>query len=81
MQPYFGCYQYITTKKGLQALDMNSDGYIDWKEFLVYVKWALSQYPHVSDVDELMSIVFEKGLIPAMRDERVKQGNFNRSTL
>ena len=72
MQPYFGCYHCITTKKGLQALDMNSDGYIDWKEFLVYVKWALSQYPHVSGVDELMSI--EKGLIPAMRDERVKRG-------
>ena len=81
MQPYFGCYQCITTKKGLQALDMNSDGYIDWKEFLVYVKWALSQYPHVAGVDELMSIVFEKGLIPAMRDERVRRGTFNRSTL
>ena len=81
LQPYFGCYRCTTTKKGLQALDMNSDGYINWKEFLVYVKWALSQYPHVTDVDELMRIVFEKGLVPAMRDERVKQGTFNRSTL
>ena len=81
MRPYFGYYQSIATKKGLQALDMNSDGYIDWKEFLVYVKWALSQYPNVADVDELMSIVFRKGLIPAMRDEIVKQGTFKHSTL
>ena len=28
LQPYFGCYQCTTTKKGLQALDMNSDGYM-----------------------------------------------------
>ena len=81
MQPYFGCYQCIATKKGLQALDMNSDGYIDWKEFLVYVKWALSQYPDVANVDELMSIVFRKGLIPAMRDEIIRQGTLKHSTL
>ena len=78
MQPYFGCYRCVTTKKGLKALDMDEDGYVDWNEFLVYVKWALRQYPNVSDADELMSIVFEKGLIPAMRDERVKAKAFDR---
>ena len=78
MQPYFGCYRCVTTKKGLKALDMDEDGYVDWKEFLVYVKWALRQYPNVSDADELMSIVFEKGLVPAMRDERVKAKAFDR---
>ena len=60
---------------------MDSDGYIDWKEFFVYVKWALNQYPNVADVDELMSIAFEKRLLPAMRDERVKQETFNHSAL
>lgn len=79
MQPYFGCYRCVTTKKGLQALDMDEDGYVDWNEFLVYIKWALRQYPNVSDADELMSIAFEKGLIPAMRDERIKHGAFDRS--
>ena len=79
MQPYFGCYRCITTKKGLRALDMDKDGYIDWYEFLVYIKWALRQYPNVEDVDSLMSIVFEKGLMPAMRDERIKQQVFNRT--
>jgi len=78
MQPYFGCYRCVTTKKSLKALDMDEDGYVDWNEFLVYVKWALRQYPDVSDADELMSVVFEQGLIPAMRDERVKAKAFDR---
>ena len=79
MQPYFGCYRCETTKKGLKALDMDEDGYVDWNEFLVYIKWALRQYPNVPTADELMSIVFEKGLIPAMRDERIKHGLFERT--
>jgi len=78
MQPYFGCYRCVTTKKSLKALDMDEDGYVDWNEFLVFVKWALRQYPDVPDADELMSIVFEKALIPAMRDERVKAEAFDR---
>lgn len=81
LQPYFGCYRCATTKKGLRALDMDADGYVDWKEFLVYIKWALRQYPNVTGVEELMSIVFEKGLIPAMRDERKKLNVFNRCTM
>ena len=73
MAPYFGCYRCSRTKKGLLALDMNSDGFVDWEEFLVYIKWALRQYPDVKDADTLLSIVFEKGLIPAMRDENIKK--------
>ncbi|XP_065892202.1 uncharacterized protein [Dysidea avara] len=78
MQPYFGCYRCVTTKKALRALDIDKDNYVDWKEFLVYIKWALRQYPNVENVDSLMSIVFEKGLMPAMRDERAKSKAFNR---
>lgn len=73
MAPYFGCYRCTRTKKGLLALDMDNDGYVDWKEFVVFIKWALGQYPDTEDVDVLMKIVFEKGLIPAMRDEKVKK--------
>ena len=73
MAPYFGCYRCSRTKKGLMALDMDNDGFIDWNEFLVYIKWALHQYPDTEDADVLMSIVFEKGLIPAMRDEKIKK--------
>ena len=73
MAPYFGCYRCSRTKKGLMALDMDNDGFIDWYEFLVYIKWALRQYPDTEDPDVLLSIVFEKGLIPAMRDEKIKK--------
>ena len=72
MSPYIGCYRCEDARKGLRALDMDSDGFIDWSEFMVYVKWALRQYPLVADVDELLSVAFRKGLIPAMQDENVK---------
>ena len=73
MAPYFGCYRCTRTKKGLSALDMDSDGFVDWEEFLVYIKWALRQYPDTEDKETLLKIVFEKGLIPAMRDEKIKK--------
>ena len=57
MAPYFGCYRCHITKQGLQCLDMDSDGYVDWKEFLVYNEWALHQYPDVSNADELLDLL------------------------
>ena len=48
------------------------DGLIDWYEFRVYLIWALNQYPDIRDVEELLSITFRKGLIPAMQDEILK---------
>ena len=52
---------------------MDSDGQVDWSEFLVYLKWALHQYPKdISTMEDLLDITFRKGLIPAMRDEREK---------
>ena len=74
MAPYFGCYRCIDTKYALRALDMDADGYVDWNEFMVYIKWALHQYPDVESADEVLTIAFEKGLIPAMRDEKLKAG-------
>ena len=71
MAPYFGCFRCEDTRKGLKAIDMDSDGYVDWSEFLVYVKWAIREYPNINDVDELLSITFRKGIIPAMRDELI----------
>ena len=69
MAPYFGCFMCDDTQKALQAINMDNDGYIDWNEFLVYLKWAMRQYPNIKDVDELLSVAFNKGIIPAMRDE------------
>ena len=72
MIPYFGCYMCEDTKKALSAIDMDSDGTVDWKEFLVYLKWAAHQYPDTETAEELLSIAFRKGVIPAMQDELVK---------
>lgn len=73
MSPYFGCYECETSKKGLQAIDMDSDGKVDWHEFAVYLKWALHQYPDITTTDELLATAFQKGLIPAMHDEILKK--------
>ena len=69
MAPYFGCFRCDDTRKGLRAIDMDSDGRIDWNEFSLYLKWALHQYPNIKDADELLSVTFRKGIIPAMHDE------------
>ena len=71
MAPYFGCFKCHDTRKALQAIDMDNDGHIDWNEFLLYLKWALRQYPEIKDADELLSVAFHKGIIPAMQDELV----------
>ncbi|KAJ7369455.1 hypothetical protein OS493_038822, partial [Desmophyllum pertusum] len=57
------------TLKALKAINMDNDDHIDWNEFLVYLKWAMHQYPSINDVDELLSVAFRKGIIPAMQDE------------
>jgi len=72
MSPYFGCYRCEDTRKGLQALDMDSDDYVDWSEFSLYLKWALRQYPKLAGVDELLSCTFRKAIIPAMQDVTLK---------
>eukprot|EP00794_Sanderia_malayensis_P011795 gene11795-13015_t len=75
MAPYFGCYRCDETKKALKAIDMDSDGTVDWNEFAVYLKWAGRQYPATKDAEELLSVAFRKGLIPAMQDEVIKQSD------
>ena len=72
MAPYFGCFKCACTKHGLQAIDLDEDGLVNWSEFAVYLKWALHHYPEIKDTDELLSITFRKGLIPIMHDEFLK---------
>lgn len=73
LQPYFGCYRCIDTKQALRAIDMDNDGTVDWNEFLVYIKWALYEYPDIKNADEVLEIAFTKGLMPAMRDVRINE--------
>ena len=72
MAPYFGCYRCEETKQALQAIDMDNDGYIEWSGFLVYLKWALREYPDIATQEKLIDIAFRKGLMPAMQNELVK---------
>ena len=68
MAPYFGCYRCDETRKALQALDMDCNGWIDWKEFLVFLKWAGHAYPETATSRQLLDIAFKQGLLPAMQD-------------
>ena len=68
LAPYFGCYRCDETKRALKAIDMDEDGSVDWNEFALYLRWAAREYPNAKDAEELLSIAFRKGLIPAMQD-------------
>lgn len=75
MAPYFGCYRCHITKEALKVLDLDSDGYVEWKEFVLYIKWALREYPNIQSADELLDVAFQKGIIPIVRDEHIKMGS------
>ena len=66
MAPYFSCYQGEDIKRGLEALDIEKEGFVDWHEFKQYLVWAGREYPDVESVNELKDIAFRRGLIPAM---------------
>ena len=73
LAPYFGCYRCDETKKASKAIDMDEDGTVDWQEFSLYLKWAIREYPQTKTAEELLSVAFRKGLIPAMQDVVLKQ--------
>ena len=77
MAPYFGCYHCTDTKSAFKAIDMDSDGSVDWNEFLTYLKWALRQYPDIKSSDDLIQTAFQKGIIPAMRDIKLNNRELN----
>ena len=71
LQPYFSSSKCEDARKSMKALDMNNNGKVEWSEFMVYVKWAINEYPDINDMNDLLSVTFEKGLLPAMLDELV----------
>ena len=54
-------------------IDMDEDGRVDWNEFALYLKWAIRQYPQTMTAEQLLSIAFRKGIIPAMQDVVISQ--------
>ena len=69
MKSYFTSLSYSDAQKAMNTLDMDMDGEIDWNEFLVYVKWAINQYPSICDLTELLSVTFKQGIISAIQDK------------
>ena len=69
MSHFISCSRSVEIDIGLRALDMDSDGMIDWSEFKFYLVWAGRQYPNVQTSQELLDKAFRFGLIPAMKDE------------
>lgn len=56
-----------TARKALHKLDVDKDGYIDWKEFLVYIKFALAQDADLPTSSDVIDFAFTRGLIPSIR--------------
>ena len=71
LQPYYPKIKSGDARKALKALDINNDGKVEWSECMVYVKWAITEYPEISDLEELLSVTFKKGLFMAMQNEVV----------
>ena len=69
LKPYYPTIKSGDARKALKALDMDNDGKVEWSECMVYVKWAIYEYPDISDLEELLSVTFKKGLFMAMQDE------------
>eukprot|EP00117_Sycon_ciliatum_P029517 scpid51146/ scgid23484/ len=69
---FFNSFSSREAKQALQALDMDSNGFVDWNEFLVYIRWALTEYPDIGDTEELLDTAIKLGLTPAMKDEKVR---------
>ena len=75
MAPYFSCYRCDDTRQAMQAIDMDHDGYVNWSEFSLYLKWAVNEYCDINNAEELLTIVFQKGIIPAMQNEILSMNN------
>lgn len=67
LSPYFGSASSDDTASAMRSIDMNEDGSISWDEFLVFIKWVLSQYPGTADFEELVKIAIQKAVIPGIK--------------
>merc|ERR1712048_308197 len=69
MAPHFGCYRCEESQTALACIDMDADGFVEWKEFAVFLNWAAKEYPKITTAEELITVAFNKGIKPAMQDE------------
>ena len=69
MSPYFSSYSNADVGRPLKAMNLVNESGIPWKEFSIYLKWALSEYPDTATAEDLLSTAFTKALIPIMQTE------------
>ena len=65
---HFECLRCQDTEQICKVLNAVHDSGMDWEEYLVYIKWALIEYPETETAAEAMSIALEKGIIPALQN-------------
>merc|ERR1719233_962066 len=58
MAPYFGGHRCEDSLRGLEALDVDEDGLIEWNEFKFYLIWAGRQHPNVENRTQLLDFAF-----------------------
>ncbi|XP_038047650.1 uncharacterized protein LOC119721761 [Patiria miniata] len=75
MAPYFASYKFSDTRRGLWAIGMDAEGQVDWKDFLLYLKWAVREYPMIKNEKKLLDVAFRKGILPAVRYEILQREN------
>ena len=71
LKPYYQNIKCEDARKALKALDMDKDGKVEWSECMVYVKWAIYEYPDISDLDELLS-AFTDQLMHSMKKQMIQ---------
>jgi hypothetical protein len=65
LQPYFGCFTCPPTRFVIDAIDLDKNGRVQWKEWRCWCLWALRQYPsEITNVADLHEIVLRQVIIP-----------------
>jgi len=77
MGRYFGCYICEDSQHALKAIDMDGDDGVEWWEFRVWLLWAGREYPMMKNVEEMLDLVFTRGVMPAMMDHVVEVNSKN----
>ena len=63
LQPYFGCFTCERTRFVLDAIDLNDDGNLAWKEWRFWCLWALHEYPdQITSIEDLHSVILRNAI-------------------
>jgi hypothetical protein len=79
LQPYFGCFTCPRTRFVIDAIDLDKNGRVQWKEWRCWCLWALRQYPsEITNVDDLHEVVLRQAILPlSLSQEKTKNNDHN----